>query len=176
MPAGSLTRIRFGSAAATVLLAVVFSAVAFSAAAPAAPELDEATVRSIVGDIVEAFNQRDLDVIKAYLYPGTKIVLDLDPAGGTSPVEIEHDRYLLMLEMGMGALEGSDIQHEILKLEVDPSSNTAFVGSRASTVADIMGVRVHEDTISETTYGIVDGEIKVLSIFSRVLHLNVEEE
>ncbi len=100
-------QMRLGSAVATVLLAVALSAVACSAAPSAVPKLDEATVRSIVGDIVEAFGQRDLDVVKAYLYPGTTIVLDLDPTGGTEPVEIEHDRYLFMLEMGMGVLEDS---------------------------------------------------------------------
>ncbi len=59
---------------------------------------------------------------------------------------------------------------------MDDSSNTALVEGRATTVADILGIRVHEETISKTTYGIVNGEIKVLSIFSRVLSLNVEEE
>lgn len=176
MGAEVLSKRRLGSAVATVLLAVALSAVACASAPLAVPKLDEATVRSIVGEIVEAFGQRDLDVVKAYLYPGTTIVLDLDPTGGTEPVKIDHDRYLFMLEMGMGVLEDSDIQHEILKVEMNDSSNTALVEGRATTVADILGVRVHEETISKTTYGIVNGEIKVLSIFSRVLSLNVEEE
>ncbi len=59
---------------------------------------------------------------------------------------------------------------------MDSSSNRALVEERAATVAEIFGVRVEEETISETIYGIVDGEIKVLSVFSRVHRLNVEEE
>lgn len=155
---------RIVSFAAIVLVA--------SGSAFANPVVDEDTVRAISAEMVEAAEKGDASIIEKYYYPGSKIVVDMDPADNVGETEVDYADFLMLAEMGMASMAGADIDVKITDVQVDKSRNEATIEEHATIVAEMMGVKVAEVSVTETRFGVVNGEIKVLASDNRLISID----
>lgn len=146
-----------------------------SGLAVAEPVLDEETVRGISAELMTAAKSNDVSVFKKYLYPGSKIVIDTDPSPSAGQVEINYDQYMGLLEMSLALLADADIQDETISVSVNEAKNQATIKEKTSVAMTMMGTTVRDVSISETTYGVVDGQIKVLLATDELLISEVIE-
>lgn len=144
------------------LASVMIGLVLWSGFAIADPVLDEDAVKGISAELSTAIENADIAPFKKYLHPTSKIIVDLDPSNSAGEMEISYDDYMGMMEMALPMMQGSDIQEEILSISVDSANNQATIKEKNIAVMDIMGVKMKDVSISETTYGVIDGQIKVL--------------
>ena len=153
---------------------VTLAAIALAASgyAFAEPIVNEATVRAISAEMLEAAKKGDASIIRKYYYPGSKILVDLDPAVGTGQSEVRYEDFLMLAEMGMASMANAEVAVEITRVSVDEARNEATVEEHSTIVAEMMGVMIAEVSVSETRYGVVDGEIKVLSADNRLVSID----
>jgi len=144
------------------LASVIICLMLWSGLAVAEPVLDEATVKGISAEFSLAIENADIATFKKYLHPTSRIIVDLDPSNSAGEMQISYDDYMGMMEMALPMMQGSDIQEEVLSISVDQANNEAVIKEKTTAMMDIMGVKIKDVSISETTYGIIDGEIKVL--------------
>ena len=144
------------------LAPVVLGLLLFSATVSADPVLDEAVVKEVSAELKHAVLNGDISVFKKYLYPGSKIVIDVDPSPSAGQVEVGYADYMNLLEMSLPMMQGADINDEVLSIVVDSEKNEATIREKIVVVMDAMGVKVRDVSISETTYGVVNGQIKAL--------------
>ena len=131
--------------------------------AQAEPVLDEETVKAISQEMLQAVKNGNFAPFQKYMYPGSKIVVDLDPSNSAGQTEISYDEFMSLTQMALGMMQGADIQDEVISISVDERRNQATIVEKTTTVLDMMGTRIRDVSVSETTYGVVDGQIKVLS-------------
>ena len=144
------------------LASVIICLVLWSGFAAADPVIDEDTVRGISAELSAAIETANIDTFRKYLHPTSKIIVDLDPSNSAGEMEIGYADYMGMMEMALPMMQGSDIQEEVLSISVDAANNQATIREKNIATIDIMGVKVRDVSISETTYGVIDGQIKVL--------------
>lgn len=144
------------------LVSVLICLILWSGSAVAEPVLDEDTVKAISAEFTQALKDANIGVFKKYLYTGSKIVVDLDPSNSAGQMEIGYDDYMGMIEMALPLMQDADIQAEVVSISIDNENNQATIKEKTTALMDMMGVRIKDVSISETTYGIVNGQIKVL--------------
>jgi len=141
----------------------------------AEPVLDESTVKAISREMTGALMNNDVSVFKKYLYPGSKIVVDMDPANNTGQTEISYDEYMSLIEMAMPAMQNAEIFDELISISVDEARNQATIEEKTTAVVEMMGIRMKDVSINRTTYGVVDGRIKVLSSEDQLISIGPAE-
>lgn len=124
--------------------------------------LSEAQVTTIHKKITQGFLEGDLSFIDKYLYPGTKIFVDLDPSPSAGEKEVSMQEYRGMLEMGMQMMEDAEVDEQILKVTTDKDRNTVTIESKTIAQMTMMGIPMEDVSISTTVYGVVNNQIKVL--------------
>jgi len=144
------------------LTSVIFCLILWSGFAAAEPVIDEDTVRGISAEFSAAIETADIATFRKYLHPTTRIIVDLDPSNSAGEMEIGYDDYMGMMEMALPMMQGSDIQEEVIAITVDEANNRATLKEKTTALMDVMGVKLKDVSISETTFGIIDGEIKVI--------------
>ena len=133
------------------------------------PVLDENTVKAISQEFVQAIQNGDISVYEKYLYPGSKIVMDLDPSISAGQTEVSYDDFMAMTSMGLSMLENADIHDELISISVDEGRNEATIVEKSTAVMDMMGIKLKDVSIGTITYGVVDGQIKVLSMEDQLI-------
>jgi len=141
--------------------------------ASADPALDESTVRAISDEMLVATKKGDMSVFKKYLYEGSRIVIDTDPSNSAGLEEIPYDQFMGLTAMALGAMQHADIHSETLSIDVDEANNRATISEKTIAVLDMMGVKVRDESISTTTYGVVGGKIRVLSTEDQLVSSDV---
>ncbi len=131
--------------------------------------LDEKKINEIRAEITQSVKDSDFSVIEKYMYPGSEIILDFDPAADKGETEIDYDDFMELAEFSLQMMEGAEIHDELIALEIDKSNNQATVEEKTTIVMEMMGIKIEDISISTTTYGIVDGEIKVLYTKDRLI-------
>ena len=144
------------------LVLVSICLVLWSGIVSAEPVLDEDTVKGISAEFTQALKDADIAVFKKYLNAESKIVVDLDPSNSAGQMEISYDDYMGMMEMALPLMQDAEIQTEVVSISVDSESNQATIKEKTTAMMDMMGVKIKDVSVSETTYGIVGGQIKVL--------------
>ena len=115
----------------------------------AEPVVDKATVTAISEEILQAVKNGDVSVIEKYVYPGQ--------------MEIAYEEFMALTAMALPMMQDADIHNEILSISVDESSNQATIEEKTTAEVEMMGMRLRDVSISTTTYGVVDGRIRVIS-------------
>lgn len=126
------------------------------------PVVDKAAVMAISDEMTAATKSGDMSVFKKYLYPGTMIVVDMDPANSRGQMEIGYEDYMALLEMALGAMQNADIHEELISISIDQANNQATVEQKTTATLEMLGVKMRDVSVNKTTYGVVDGQIKVL--------------
>ena len=141
-----------------LLLALVVS----SGPVIANPVVDKAAVMAISDEMTAATKSGDMSVFEKYLYPGTRIVVDMDPANSAGQMELGYEEYMALIEMALGAMQNADIHEELISVSVDEAKNQATIEQKTTASLEMMGMKMRDVSINTTTYGVVDGQIKVL--------------
>jgi len=134
----------------------------WSGFAVADPVLDEDIIEGIRAEFSLAMENADVATFQKYLYPGSKIIIDLDPSLSAGETEIGYEDYMAMLEMGLQLMKDAEMDEELLSISIDAENNQATLREKTTATMIIMGMKFQDATISETTFGVVGGEIKVL--------------
>ena len=127
------------------------------------PVLDEATVREISAEVAQALRDSDMSVLEKYLHRDSRIVIDVDPAVNAGQHEIGYDEYMALSQMSMQVMESVDIHDEIISISVDEANNEATIEEKTTALVEAMGMKIKDVSLTKTTYGVIDGQIKVLS-------------
>lgn len=141
----------------------------------AEPILDEAGARAISDEIVQALKNGDLSVFGKYLHPGSKLVIDLDPAPDAGQTEVSYADYMNMMQLSIGIMQTADIHNEFISFSVDEANGQATTHEKTTTVVEMMGSKMKEVSTSKTVYGIVGGSIKVISTESELVSIETIE-
>ena len=143
-------------------LPLLIALLVFSVHASANPVVDKAAVIAISAELSAAVEKKDLSVFRKYLYPGTRIVVDMDPDSEAGQMELGYDDYMAVTEMAFGAIESAEISEELLSVSVDEKANKATIEQKTTATMQVMGMKMRDVSINKTTFGVVDGQIKVL--------------
>ena len=139
------------------------------------PIIDEAKVKEIGLEFKYSIKNKDFSIIEKYMYPGSKVVIDMDPANGRGEKEISYKKYMVLMKMSYQMMGESDIHEEILSISVDKAKNEATVEAKTTAILTMMGMKVEDVSINKTKYGVVNGEIKVLSTEDQLISSGVIE-
>lgn len=143
---------------------LILSLAVFVGTVFAEPKLDESKVRQISKEITESVLNKDISVIEKYMYSGTKIVIDMDPEYNSGEKEISYDEYLKLAKMSMKIMGDIELFDEVLSITIDSERNQATIEEKTTVVMKMMGMDYEDVAISKTTYGVVEGKIKVISV------------
>ena len=147
----------------------------FSAPVSAEPTLTEDVVKEISAELLVAVQEADMSVFEKYLHPSSKIVIDMDPSPSAGQMEVEYEQYMGLLAMSLPMLQNSQIDEEIISISVDEANNQATIREKVSATVEMMGTKVRDVSISETTYGVLDGQIKVITATDELISSEVIE-
>lgn len=153
-----------------ILTAIVAIA---SGSAFADPVVDEGVVRAISAEILQAVKEGDTSILEKYFYPGSKIVIDTDPAPDAGQTEVSYEDFMAVAEMGMEAMRNSEYVVEITGVSVDEKRNQATIEETGTIVGEMMGIMLAQVSVSKTLYGVVGGEIKVLSSEEQLVSMDI---
>jgi hypothetical protein len=137
--------------------------------ANANPVLTEEKVRSINAEITQAARDRDFSVIEKYIHPSSSIVIDLDPAPNVGETEISYDEYIQLTRQSWGMVNNVDVNVQELSLSVDQENNQATIKEKSIVTYEMMGMKIKDVSVGETTYGVLDGQIKILKVADQLI-------
>ncbi len=141
----------------------------------AEPILDEDTVRAVARELNQSFVDRDISVLKKYMYPGSRIIVDTDPAVNRGQIEVDYDSFMQLTEMAVQNLQEASVHDEVLSVSVDSEANQATIREKTTATMSMLGSKARDVSISTTTYGVVDGEIKVLITKDELISTEIVE-
>lgn len=144
------------------LVAITVLSLSWFGIAAADPVLNEATIESIRAEFSLAVENADTAPFAKYLHPGSKIFVDLDPSPSAGEMEVGYEDYMGMLAMALPMMQDAELYEEVLSISIDEENNQATLREKTIATMDMMGMKIRDESISETTFGVVDGEIKVL--------------
>ena len=116
-----------------------------------------------------------MSVFEKYMYEGIRIVIDTDPSNSAGQVEIPYDQFMGLTALALSAMEDADIHIETISIDVDEAKNQATIKEKTIAVVEMMGVKVRDESVGVTTYGVVDGQIKVLSSEDQLISSDIIE-
>jgi hypothetical protein len=137
----------------------------------AEPILSEAGAQAISDELIQALRNGDISAFRKYLHPGSKLVVDLDPAPGTGQTEVSYADYMNMMEMTIGHMQGAEIYNELVSFSVNEAKGQATTHETTTTIVEMMGTKLKEVSTSKTVYGLIDGSIKVISSESELVSI-----
>ncbi len=135
----------------------------------AEPVVDEETVRSISAELAQAGRDKNISVIEKYIYPGSILIVDMDPAPGMGETEIGYEDYMKLTEQSWSMINSVDIHDEELSLSVDKDKNQATIEEKTTVDYEMAGMKIRDVAISKTTYGVVEGQIKILKTSDQLI-------
>ena len=156
-----------------VYLVTVF--LLFSTPVSAEIALTEDVVKAISAELMDAVQEADISVFEKYLHPSSKIVVDMDPSPSAGQVEVEYEQYMALLAMSLPMMQNAELHEEIVSISIDEANNQATIREKVSATVEMMGTKVRDVSISETTYGIIDGQIKVITATDQLISSEVVE-
>ena len=146
------------------LKAIIFIMVLSSTDLHARMMIDENLVKSINQEMVEAIENRDITVLKKYLFDKSIVYLNMSPDISEAKTKIGSADYLKMTEMSFDLLDDTDVQTEILSIDVNKEDNTATIESMTTSSTEMFGSKTEDKYLSKVEYGVIKGQVKILSI------------
>jgi hypothetical protein len=150
-------------------ISVTWIFVLLSFNAYANPVLTEQKVRAISAEIAQAARDKDFSVIEKYMHPSSVIIIDLDPNPNAGETEVGYDEYMQLTRQSWGMVNNVDVSVEEVALSVDQGNNRATIREKSTIVYEMMGMKIKDVSIGETTYGVVDGQIKILKVADQLI-------
>lgn len=145
----------------------------FSWAAYAEIVIDKESVLRINKESYQAILDGDISIIEKYIYPETKIIIDMDPEKNKGETEISYENYIKMAKATMSMIKNPgvnvDYSEEVLSVSLDEQKNQVTVLSKSTTVTEMMGFKLEDISEDEAVYGIVGDQIKLLRFKNQLI-------
>jgi hypothetical protein len=103
------------------------------------------------------------------MHPSSVIIIDLDPNPNAGETEVGYDEYMQLTRQSWGMVNNVDVSVEEVALSVDQGNNRATIREKSTIVYEMMGMKIKDVSIGETTYGVVDGQIKILKVADQLI-------
>lgn len=147
----------------SALAAALITLSSYSFSNEAKHSFNEQELKTISKKFITALESKNLRVVKKYLYPGSKITVDLDPAPGKGQREISYQQYMKVAELSVGLLGDVEIEEEFISLDIDEVTQQATVKEKLTSTSYMHGRAKQEITLNKTVFGYVNGQLKVLA-------------
>lgn len=148
----------------TSLVLCLFSAFTF-----AESPLTEANLRFISSELARASADKNTSVLEKYFYAGTKVVLATEPNHPETSKEYSFAQYLALSQTSSRLVESRQTTEEILAIKIDQKRQQAYVKERLTSLTKTMGLTLKDVVLSNTTYGVINQQVKVLDTHLRWL-------
>ena len=135
--------------------------------AASANELTRERVVEINGALIAAMEDKNFAAYDQYLYDGTEVWIDLDPAPDNELKKVPLKDFRMLAMMSLQMADEIIIEDEILSIQVNPEDIS--LTSKSTVTISMMGEQVIEVSEGTTVYGLINGEIKILSMSSEMI-------
>ena len=135
----------------------------------AAPPITSNTLKSISAEGKKNVEQTDFLVVEKYMHPDSKVVVDFDPAPNVGEKEMAYNDYMALTRTGFANMKDINVDVEILSIKINKAKNQGTIKEKISATMTMMGLRMRDVSVNKTTYGYIDGEIKVLSMHNTAI-------
>lgn len=129
--------------------------------------INEVMLKHLYDEGNDIINSGDKEAImnnlKKYLYKDSEITIDMSPAPNVGQSQVDLDKYLGLLSASLETIEKSDVTTQLLSINVDDAKNTGTIKTKTIALVEMFGMKLEDVSVSETTYGVINGEIKILS-------------
>lgn len=144
------------------LLSVIFILGATANICKAETTITKEKIKSIINEVQQATMEKDFKGSTKYVYPGSVIYIDMDPAPNKGETKIPYNDYMKLSKIGLQEIDNMDLTHQVLNIEVATDGKSASVEIKTMSSFDMMGMKVEDESLSKIKYGIVEGKIMVL--------------
>ncbi|WP_271271911.1 hypothetical protein [Aliamphritea hakodatensis] len=118
------------------------------------PVIDKDVIERISRETEAALVNKDEAGLLKYIHPTSCITIQ--------GKRVTYDEYRGLLKMTFQALETADVNSEQVSLFVDHDRNIATLETKTVAIMRMMGMTVKDTSLNRTTYGVIDGEVKVI--------------
>ncbi|MFC3192827.1 nuclear transport factor 2 family protein [Marinicella sediminis] len=132
-------------------------------------EITKERVIAIHESFIQAMHNRDFSVYEPFLFEGTQVYVDLDPAPDNELQKLALKDFRQLAEMSLQMVEELNIEDELLTIEINASGDQATLISKSTIQMSMLGTEVTEVSRGTTVYGLIDGAIKILSISDEII-------
>ncbi|MEE9444136.1 MAG: hypothetical protein V3V19_00585 [Cocleimonas sp.] len=125
--------------------------------------LDEKTTEAINKEFIQAMKDKDLSIIRKYMFDGTKITVDLDPDENTGEKELSLEKYIDFTKRSIEKMGPSGVDVRLISITINEGRNQATLDLKVKVVTKNMGNNFKFVSTKKTVLGIIDEEIKIIS-------------
>jgi len=151
------------------VIGLVFGLMMSHVNAKQATQITRQQVIAINESFVAAMRQKNFAVYEKYLHENTVIYLDFEPGVDNEPVQVKVSEFKMLAQMSMQMTDAIQVDDDVLSVTVDPQNNQVTLVSRSTVQMDMKGTRVTDVSEGTTVFGLIDGQIKILSVHSTLL-------
>ena len=144
----------------------------FAGTASADIIIDEALLKKID---LELKQSEDFSIFDKYIFPGTKILLDLYPDDDRGLTEMSYEKFREFSKLGFELMENFEQQTLSFTITIDTENNQGVTEEKSISVADMLGYRTEDEAITKITYGVLDGKVKILVFEETTISSTTEE-
>lgn len=119
-------------------------------------------LKSISQEFSAALKEGDFSVVEKYMHPSSKIIIDLDPANNQGEKELSYEEFMKIAKLGFEMMQNADVFDELISISIDTDNNQGTIEEKTTAVVEMVGMKIEDVSINKTTYGYIDGKIKVL--------------
>ncbi len=128
--------------------------VIFNSGVYAMPIIDREAIERIGSETEKALINKDEAALLKYIHPKSKMIIQ-----GKS---VSYEEYKSLIKMTLKSMGKSDVKSEELSLQINKEKNTATVETKTVAIMEMMGMKMKDVSLNRTTYGVIDGEIKII--------------
>ncbi|WP_223787406.1 nuclear transport factor 2 family protein [Marinicella meishanensis] len=151
------------------VIGLVFGLMISHVNASQATQITKQQVIAINDSFVTGMREKDFSVYEKYLHESTLIYLDFEPGVDNKPVQVKLSEFKMLAQMSMRMTDDIQVDDEVLSVTVDRQNNQVTLVSKSTVTMDMMGTRVTDVSEGTTVFGLINGQIKILSVHSTLL-------
>jgi len=125
--------------------------------------LDKDNTSAINKEFMQAMKDKDLSIIRKYMYDGTEITVDLDPDENAGEKELTLEKYIDFTKRSIEKMGKSGVDVRLDSMSIDEDRNQATLELKVKVITKNMGSNFKFVSTKKTVLGIVDEEIKIIS-------------
>ena len=133
--------------------------------------LDKDNTAAINKEFMQAMKDKDLSIIQKYMYDGTKITVDLDPDENTGEKELTLEKYIDFTKRSIEKMGTSGVDVRLVSISFNEGRNQATLELKVKVVTKNMGSNFKFVSTKKTVLGIVDEEIKIISLKDHLISI-----
>lgn len=129
------------------------------------PIVNEAVVLKLSKEFHAAYQNLDMSMYDKYIDESAELITDKDPKSSGGLHQVTYKKFMSDTEMGIRFLDKVEVSEEVVSIVIDQEKNTGTIEELVTSKMYMLGVKVHCVVKSITTYGVIDGDIKVVRSF-----------